>query len=81
MWFDKQVSDKYPISTDYAQNIILPFPTTYLVECAFSAVSDILSDKRSKLDITERGDLRAKLTNFQPQFSDILNKHQSQGSH
>ena len=46
MWLNPQVSPKYPKLAYEAQQVLLPFPTTYLVECAFSAVTDILTKKR-----------------------------------
>ena len=81
MWFDDQLSKKYPYLCKESQKNLLPFPTTYIVECAFSSVSDLLSDKRSSLDITNRGDLRAVLTNLVPRFSYLSSLHQPQGSH
>ena len=75
------IHNKFVTICNISQTTVLPFPTTYLVECAFSAVSDFLCDKRSNLDISERGDLRAKLTNFKPRFANIASQHQAQGSH
>ena len=63
------IEETYPKITETAQKNILPFPTSYLVECGFSAVTDILTKKRNRLDICERGDLRLKLTKFEPQIS------------
>ncbi|KAG1657699.1 hypothetical protein GQR58_023259 [Nymphon striatum] len=62
MCMDSQVSQKYEKLATAAQLKLLPFPTTYLVECAFSAVTDILKRKRGRLEISVRGDLRLKLT-------------------
>ena len=66
MWLDPQVCAKYVELAQVAEQTLLPFPTTYLVECAFSAVTDILTKKRETLDICKHGDLRAKLTCFSP---------------
>ena len=81
MWLNNEVADKYPCLAKAAAKILLPFPTTYLVECAFSTVTDILTGKRSSLDICERGDLRARLTNFTPCFSKLAAEQQAQGAH
>ena len=81
MWFEKQVLQKYLCCTNLSQNTLLPFPTTYLVECAFSAVTDLLSIIRSSLDVSERGDLRAKLISFKAWFVAIFSQHQVQDSH
>ncbi|GFU50327.1 hypothetical protein TNCV_301601 [Trichonephila clavipes] len=40
-------------------------------ECGFSAVNDLLSKKRNRLDITKRGDLRFKPTNLEPDLKSL----------
>ena len=60
---------------------ILYFPTSYLVECGFSAVTKILTKERNKIEICIRGDIRLKLTNFKPNVEGLVAKHQLQGSH
>ena len=39
-------------------------PSTCLVECAFSAVIEILAKKRESADMNVRGDLRTRFTCF-----------------
>lgn len=81
MWLHQEIVEKYPNLSSEAQKLILPFPTSYLVECAFSAVTDILTKKRGSLDITHRGDLRLKLTKLIPDINTLVREHQAQGSH
>ena len=81
MWLDPQVCAKYVELAQVAEQTLLPFPTTYLVECAFSAITDILTKKRGTLDICKRGDLRAKLTCFSPRFSLLTYQHEAHGSY
>ena len=81
MWLDSQVSAKYSKLAVVVQQALLPFPTTYLIECAFSSVTDILTKKRGRLDITGRVALRSKLTCFVPRISNLVARHQAQGSH
>ena len=81
MWLTDEVIEQYPKMTHEARNKLLPFPSSYLVECGFSAVTDILTRKRNRLDIFGRGDLRLKLTKMQPRIQALHDKHQSQGSH
>ncbi|KAJ8030984.1 hypothetical protein HOLleu_27563 [Holothuria leucospilota] len=81
MWLDEEIVENYPNLSAQAQNLLLLFPTSYLVECAFSAVADILTIKRGSLDITERGDLCLKLTKLVPDVKTLVQKHQAQGSH
>ena len=81
MWFSTEICTKFPILSRDAQLMLLPFPTSYLVECGFSAVMDILTKKRNRLHICKRGDLRIKLSKLVPDVSALAKKHQAQGSH
>lgn len=78
---NEEVKEKYPLMAKEARKRLLPFPSTYLVECAFSTVVDILAPKRGRLDVTARGDLRLKLTGLTPNIKKLLLKHEAQGSH
>ena len=78
----RQVFQKCPCCTNLFQNTLVPFPSTYLVECAFSAVTDLLCIKRAILDVSERGDLCAELSfKFKPRLAAICFQYQAQGSH
>jgi len=80
-WLCDETEAKYPNTTKCARKLLLPFPSSYLAECGFSAVNDILIKKRNRLDITQRGDLRLKLTKLEPNIKSLCTKHQAQGSH
>ena len=80
-WFCEETEIKYPNSTKCARKLLLPFPSSFLAECGFSAVNDLLVKKRNRLDITQRGDLRLKLTKLEPNIKSLCSKHQAQGSH
>ncbi len=56
-------------------------PTSYLVECGFSAVNKIVRNERSKIDTCMQGEMRLKLTNLNPNITNLAAKHQPQGSH
>ena len=61
---------------------IIAFPTTWMVESAFSAVVDVFSKKINKLDINSRGTIRLRLNNFvKIDFNFLCQKHRSQVSH
>ncbi|XP_029653897.1 protein ZBED8-like [Octopus sinensis] len=62
MWLYDEVERKYPKISTSARELLIPFPSSYLVECGFSAVDNLLEAKRNRLEITKRGDLRLKLT-------------------
>lgn len=80
-WLCDETETKYPNSTSFARKLLLPFPSSYLAECGFSAVNDLLLKKRNRLDITKRGDLRLKLTTLVPNIKSLCSRHEAQGSH
>ena len=60
--------------------MLLYFPSSYLVECGFSAINKILREERNKIDMCIRGDNRLKLTNLKPNVEGLVAKNQPQGS-
>ena len=68
MWMDQDLRRKYPITCGAAEALIIPFPTTYMVESSFSVVNDLLTKKRNRLEISKRGDLRLRRTSLLPTF-------------
>ena len=80
-WLCYVTEVKYPNLTKVSRKLLLPFSSSYLAECGFSAVTDLLLKKRNLLDITERGDLRQKLSKLIPNTRSLCSKHQAQGSH
>ena len=46
-WLCDETETKYPNSTSFARKLLLPFPSSYLAECGFSTVNDLLLKKRS----------------------------------
>ncbi|CAK9813138.1 SCAN domain-containing protein 3 [Anthophora plagiata] len=80
-WLCEETEIKYPNSTKCARKLLRPFPSSFLAECGFSAVNDLLVKKRNRLDITQRRDLRLKLTKLEPNIKSLCSKHQAQGSH
>ena len=51
IWLDQHIVSKCNKVAIKAQQFLLPFLTTYMVESAFSAVTDILSEKRGHFNI------------------------------
>ena len=58
-----------------------PLPSSYIAECGFSAINDLLLKNRNPLDITRRGDLRFKLTKLESDIKFLCRRHDAQGSH
>ena len=65
-WLQKKISDFYPVLWNKSKIHFFAFPTSYFLERGFSAVALLLSKQRNRLKITERGDLRLLLSEFQP---------------
>lgn len=80
-WLRETVSESYPSLWDVAKKFLICFPSSYLVERGFSAVTRILTRPRNRLAITERGDLRLLLTKLEPNIKLIMSKHQTHPSH
>ena len=60
-WTQQKLRQKYPIIWEEFRLLFIAFPSSYVVEKAFSSVINILS-KRSNLDIYKGGDLRLYFT-------------------
>ena len=72
----------HPHILKHVEASIISMPTTWMVESGFSAVVDVFSRKRNKLDPNSRGTIRLRLNNFIKIDYDILcQKHQDQGRH
>jgi hypothetical protein len=65
-WFQRQIPILYPALWAASKNFFVAFSLSYLAERGFSVVSNLLTKKRSRLSIVERGDLRFLMTNMAP---------------
>ena len=71
---------RYPSLWPEVKLLILAFPTSYLVEKGFSAITQIISKQRHRLNL-QSGDLRLRLTCISPNVAALAQLHQAQGSH
>ncbi|XP_064079476.1 protein FAM200A-like [Macrobrachium nipponense] len=69
----------YPNVGEEALRVILPFPSTYLCEAAFSALVVLKTKQRNRLDV--ENDLRCALSSFNPIISNLVGKKQQLPSH
>ncbi|XP_034277935.1 zinc finger BED domain-containing protein 5-like isoform X1 [Pantherophis guttatus] len=74
-----QCLQSYPVLSETALRLLLPFPTTHLCEIGFSSLLVIKSKYRSRLVVED--DLRCALAKTAPRISDLVRKKQSQSSH
>lgn len=79
--FWPMVKNTYPNLWKEVKLLMLAFPTTYLVEKGFSAVVQLQTKQRNRLQISKKGDLRLYLTDKNPNIAGLVQKHQAQGSH
>lgn len=81
LWQNHSMAGLFPTMWEIVHKLLLTFPTSYLVETGFSAATFLHSDKRKRLDMINRGDLRLYLTLLTPRVKELVSKHQPQGSH
>ena len=63
------------------QRLLIAFPSSYLAVRGFSAVATLVTKKRNRLHVTERGDLWLFLSKIEPDIIKLLKIHQIQLSH
>lgn len=80
-WLQKEIPSAYPEIWAVIQKFLIAFPSTYLVERGFSAVTNLLTKKRNRLQIVDRGDLRLLLTKIEPRIPKLVAAHQVHPSH
>ena len=80
-WLQKQIPILYPALWATVQKLLIAFPSSYLVEREFSAVTSLITEKRNRLQISARGDLRMLLTNIEPNINNLIASHQVHPSH
>jgi hypothetical protein len=80
-WLQRQILVLYPALWAASKKFFIAFPSSYLAEGGFSVVSNLLTKKRNRLSIEERGDLRLLITNMAPNIEKLVSLHQAQPSH
>ena len=77
--FWMKIKAEYPEIAKKALNALLPFPTTYLCEAGFSAMTATKTKLQSRLDISNT--LRVLLSPITPRWDRLVGGKQAQGSH
>jgi hypothetical protein len=72
---------KIPALWAASKKFFIAFPSSYLTERGFSIVSNLLTKKRNRLSVVERGDLRLLMKNMAPNIEKLMSLHQAQPSH
>ena len=76
-WCDQ--IEAYPSGAVRAMNVLVPFTTTYLCEAGFSALLNLKSKWRNRLDVSD--DMRVALSITVPRFHALIAHKQQQISH
>jgi len=66
MWLSQESGQKYPHFSALENDTSVHFLFSYVMECGFSAVVDLLLVKKNRLEITKPCDLRLKLKKIAP---------------
>ena len=80
-WLQSEIKAKYPHLWNRVKMFFIAFPSSYLVERAFSAVTALLDNRKNRLDIVRQGDLRLFLTTMEPDIKKLMKLHQAHASH
>jgi hypothetical protein len=70
---------EYPNLSTHAAKVLIGFPTTYLCEVTFSAVTMLKTKNRNRLNV--ENDLRVSLSKIEPQIEQLCSHKQAQPSH
>ena len=73
------VVDEYPLLSQKATKILLPFATTYVCETAFSALTNMKTKYRSRLAV--ESDLRVYFLRIAPRIDKLCSHKQPHPSH
>ncbi|XP_025413392.1 protein FAM200A-like [Sipha flava] len=74
-----EVHSEYEVLSEKALGVLLPFPSTYLCESGFSAVTATKTKYQNRLNVTPT--LRLLLTNLTSDIDNICSHIQAQSSH
>ena len=77
--FRPSLQFEYPLLFKEGLKALLPFPTTYLCEKSFSAMTAIKTNHRARLE--PEADMRVALTTIQPRIESLCRKKQAHPSH
>ena len=80
-WLQRQIPLLYPAVWATVKKYFIAFPSSYLAERGFSVVCNLITKKRNRLSIVERGDLRLLMTGIAPNIEKLVSLHQAQPSH
>ena len=76
-----KASGKYQLISNEVRAWVLFFPTSYLVEKEFSAMTQLLSKQKNCLFISKRNELRLYQTKMSPNMKMLVKDHRAHSFH
>jgi zinc finger BED domain-containing protein 5/7/8/9 len=73
------IKDEYPLLSEKALRVLIPFSTSYLCKAGFSAISMIKSKYRTKINVEK--EIRVAVSRLIPKFEKIYSDFQAHPSH
>lgn len=73
------IENEFPLLSKKALRAVIPFASSYLCECGFSAVAVIKSKYRAKLNIEK--EIRVAISKFTPRYNELIKDKQAHPSH
>lgn len=73
------IDNEFPLLSKKALRAVIPFASSYLCECGFSAVAVIKSKYRAKLNIEK--EIRVAISKFTPRYNELIKDKQAHPSH
>ncbi|KFD59557.1 hypothetical protein M514_13916 [Trichuris suis] len=74
-WLQKQIPIQYPRLRRVVKRLLIAFRSLSLVERYFGVVTDLLTKKRNRLQVVNRGDLQLRMTGIEPDFEKLARLH------
>ena len=84
-WLQSEIKVKYPYMSDWVKIFFIAFPSSYLVECAFNAITvlldNLITEETTSTCAVRQADLRLFLTKIKPNIKKLMKLHQAHPSH
>ncbi|KFD60778.1 hypothetical protein M514_27057, partial [Trichuris suis] len=74
-WQHEEIPLRYPALWAPMKRLLIAIPSSSVVERGFSVVTELVTKKRNRLEVVNRGDLRLRVTSMQPNIERIVGLH------
>ncbi|KFD53958.1 hypothetical protein M513_05225 [Trichuris suis] len=76
-WLHQEIPQRYPALWAPMKRLLTAIPSSSVVERGFSVVTELVTKKRNRPEVVNRGDLRLRVTSTQPNIERIVGLHVS----